>query len=203
MLLILNFSTLTFITNAKTPMPLARLHSQMVCTQSEPAEIPQHMFVQILVQVGGDKKWRTSRPLSELPHHLWYVTAFLFTARGHEKTASLHTFKCLKRKSQMNSCMGTCVALSIFCLKIALLCSPLNAFETWADQQELLKEARCKSAFSTRRRVSLLESSMLLNNLLLHQIGTNLASNWCWLCYKLPEHVLRFRQVALHTEWQD
>jgi len=56
MLLILNFSTLTFITNARTPMPFARLHSQMVCTQSEPAEIPQHMFVQILVQVGGDRK---------------------------------------------------------------------------------------------------------------------------------------------------
>ena len=50
MLLILNFSTLTFITNARTTMPFARLHSQMVCTQSEPAEIPQHMFVQILVQ---------------------------------------------------------------------------------------------------------------------------------------------------------
>ena len=42
-------------------MPFARLHFQMVCTQSEPAEIPQHMFVQILVQVGGDRKWRTSR----------------------------------------------------------------------------------------------------------------------------------------------
>ena len=28
MLLILNFSTLTFITNARTPMPFARLHSQ-------------------------------------------------------------------------------------------------------------------------------------------------------------------------------
>ena len=28
----------------------------MVCTQSEPAEIPQRMFVQILVQVGGDRK---------------------------------------------------------------------------------------------------------------------------------------------------
>jgi len=37
MLLILNFSTLTFITNARTTMPFARLHSQMVCTQSEPA----------------------------------------------------------------------------------------------------------------------------------------------------------------------
>ena len=49
MLLILNFSTLTFITNARTTMPFARLHSQMVCAQSEPAEIPQHMFVQILV----------------------------------------------------------------------------------------------------------------------------------------------------------
>jgi len=43
-------------------MPFARLHSQMVCTQSEPAEIPQHMFVQILVQVGGDRKRRTSTP---------------------------------------------------------------------------------------------------------------------------------------------
>ena len=60
MLLILNFSTLTFITNA-------RLHSQMVRTQSEPAEIPQHMFVQILVQVGGDRKWRTSRTTLRTP----------------------------------------------------------------------------------------------------------------------------------------
>jgi len=42
--IILNFSTLTFITNARTTMPFARLHSQMVCTQSEPAEIPQHMW---------------------------------------------------------------------------------------------------------------------------------------------------------------
>ena len=66
----------------------------------------------------------------------------------------------------MNSCMGTCVALSIFCLNIALPCSPLNAFETWADQQELSKEAKYKSAFSTQRRVSLLESSMLLKNLM-------------------------------------
>ena len=41
MLLILNFSTLTFITNARTTMPFARLHSQMVCTQSEPAD-PYH-----------------------------------------------------------------------------------------------------------------------------------------------------------------
>jgi len=55
MLLILNFSTLTFTTNARTTMPFARLHFQMVCTQSEPAEIPQHKFVQILVQVGGDR----------------------------------------------------------------------------------------------------------------------------------------------------
>jgi hypothetical protein len=28
----------------------------MVSTQSEPAEIPQHMFVQILVQVGKDRQ---------------------------------------------------------------------------------------------------------------------------------------------------
>ena len=67
MLLILNFSTLTFITNARTTMPFARLHSQMVCTQSEPAEIPQHMFVQILVQVGGERKWRTSRTTLRTP----------------------------------------------------------------------------------------------------------------------------------------
>ena len=39
MLLILNFSTFTYITNARTTMPFARLHSQMVCTQSEPAEM--------------------------------------------------------------------------------------------------------------------------------------------------------------------
>ena len=36
----------------------------------------------------------------------------------------------------------------------------------------------------------------------LHQFGPNLASNWCWL-YKLPEHVLKLRQVALRTERQD
>ena len=70
MLLILNFFTLTFITDARTTMPFARLHSQMVCTQSEPAEIPHHMFVQILVQVGGDRKGEPIGPLSELPHHL-------------------------------------------------------------------------------------------------------------------------------------
>ena len=76
MLLIFNFSTLTFITNARTTVPFARLHSQMVCTQYEPAEIPQHMFVQILVQVGGDRKRRfllflsPLGPPSELPHHL-------------------------------------------------------------------------------------------------------------------------------------
>ena len=39
-------------------MPFARLHSQMVCTQPEPAEIPQHVFVQILVQVGGDRGYK-------------------------------------------------------------------------------------------------------------------------------------------------
>jgi hypothetical protein len=58
------------------------------------------------------------------------MTAFLFTARGHEKSASLHTFKCLKRKLQMNSCMGTCVALSIFCLNIASLTFITNARTT-------------------------------------------------------------------------
>jgi len=73
MLLILNFSTLTFITNAR----IARLHSQMVCTQSEPAEIPQHMFVQILVQVGGDRKWRTSRTTLRTPTPLVTCHCFL------------------------------------------------------------------------------------------------------------------------------
>ena len=121
-------------------------------------------------------------PLSELPHHLWNVTAFLFTARGHEKSASLHTFKCLKRKSQMNSCMGTCVALSIFCLNIGLLCSPLNAFETWADQQELSKEARCKSAFSTRRRVSLLECGRVYKHTLLRPSHRSNVVYWQTLC---------------------
>ena len=67
MLLILNFSTLTFITNARTTMPFARLQSQMVCTQSEPAEIPQHMFVKILIQVRGDRNRRTSRTTLRTP----------------------------------------------------------------------------------------------------------------------------------------
>ena len=73
----LNFSTLTFITNARTTMPFARLHSQMVCTQSEPAEIPHHMFVQILVQVGGDRKWRTSRTTLRTPTPLVIRHCFL------------------------------------------------------------------------------------------------------------------------------
>jgi hypothetical protein len=110
MLLILNFSTLTFITNARTTMPFAKLHSQMVCTQSEPAETPQHMFVQILVQVGGDRKKRTSRTTLRTPTPLVIRHCFLvYCART-----------------------WTCVALSIFWLNIALPCSPLNAFETWA-----------------------------------------------------------------------
>jgi hypothetical protein len=78
----------------------------------------------------------------------------------------------------MNSCMGTYVALSIFCLNIALPCSPLNTFETWADQQELSKEARCKSAFSTRRRVSLLKSSMLLTYLMESRNQKNCKGFW-------------------------
>jgi hypothetical protein len=77
MLLILNFSTLTFITNARTTMPFARLHFQMVCTQSEPAEIPQHMFIQILVQVGRDRKWRTSRTTLRTPTPLVIRDCFL------------------------------------------------------------------------------------------------------------------------------
>ena len=66
-----------FITNARTTMPFARLHFQMVCTQSEPAEIPQHMFVQILVQVGGDRKWRTSRTTLRTPIPLVIRDCFL------------------------------------------------------------------------------------------------------------------------------
>jgi len=77
MLLILNFSTLTFITNARTTMPFARLHSLMVCTQSEPAEIPQHMSVQILVQVGRDRKRRTSRTTLRTPTPLVIRHCFL------------------------------------------------------------------------------------------------------------------------------
>ena len=77
MLLILNFSTLTFITNARTTMPFARLHSQMVRKQSEPAEIPQHMFVQILVRVGRDRKWRTSRTTLRTPTPLVIRDCFL------------------------------------------------------------------------------------------------------------------------------
>jgi hypothetical protein len=77
MLLILNFSTLTFITNARTTMQFARLHSQMVRTQSEPAKIPQHMFVQILVQVGGDRKRRTSRTTLRTPTPLVIRHCFL------------------------------------------------------------------------------------------------------------------------------
>ena len=120
-------------------MPFARLHSQMVCTQSEPAEIPQHMFVRILVQVGGDRKWRTSRTTLRTPTPLVIRHCFLvYCARTWKFSFPPYLEM---SETQMNSCMGTCVALSIFCLNIALLCSPLNAFETWADQQELSKEA--------------------------------------------------------------
>jgi hypothetical protein len=73
----LNFSTLTFITNARTPMPFARLHSQTVCTQSKSAEFPQHMFVQILVQVGGDRKRRTSKTTLRTPTPLVIRDCFL------------------------------------------------------------------------------------------------------------------------------
>ena len=45
--------------------------------QSEPAEIPQHMFVQILVQVGGDRKWRTSRITLRTPTPLVIRDCFL------------------------------------------------------------------------------------------------------------------------------
>jgi len=49
----------------------------MVCTQSKPAEIPQHMFVQILVQVGGDRKRRASRTTLRTPTPLVIRHCFL------------------------------------------------------------------------------------------------------------------------------
>ena len=87
MLLILNFSTLTCITNARTTMPFARLHSQMVCTQSEPAEIPQHMFVQILVQEGGDRRRRTFRTTLRTPTPLVTRHCFLVYCARTWKTS--------------------------------------------------------------------------------------------------------------------
>jgi hypothetical protein len=71
------FSSWTSSHSHLSQMPFARLHSQMVCTQSEPAEIPQHMFVQILVQVGGDRKWRTSRSTLRTPTPLVIRDCFL------------------------------------------------------------------------------------------------------------------------------
>ena len=65
------------VSHAQLAMPFARLHSQMVCTQSEPAEIPQHMFIQILVQVGGDRKLRTSRTTLRTPTPLVISHCFL------------------------------------------------------------------------------------------------------------------------------
>ena len=157
----------------------------MVSTQSEPAEIPQHMFVQILVQVGGDGKRRTSaRTTLRTPTPLVIRHCFLvYCARTWK--ISFPPYLQLSG-TQMNSCMGTCVALSIFCLNIALPCSPLNTFETWADQQELSKEARYKSAFSTRRRVSLLESSMLLKKLMEARNQKNCKGSWTALSKHRP-----------------
>ena len=133
MLLILNFSTLTFITVARTTMPFAGLHSQMVCTQSEPAEIPQNMFVQILVQVGGDRKRRTSRTTLRTPTPLVKRDCFLvYCARTWK--ISFPSYLQMSETQIANELLGTCVALSIFCLNIALPCSPLNVFETWADR---------------------------------------------------------------------
>ena len=174
----LELSTLTFITNARTTMPFARLHSQMVCTQSEPAEIPQHMFVQILVQVGGDRKRRTSRTTLRTPTPLVIRHSFLVYCARTWKTSFPPYLQISETQIANELLHGNCVALSIFCLNIALLCIPLNAFETWADQQELSKEARCKSAFSSRRRVSLLESSMLLYHLMEARNQENCKGSW-------------------------
>ena len=110
MLLILNFSTLTFITNARTTMLFARLHSQMVCTQSEPAEIPQHMFVQILVQVGGDRKRRTSRTTldTRARTHTRTFTCAHTHAHSHAHThthTNTHTYTHTHTRAQAHACM--------------------------------------------------------------------------------------------------
>ena len=94
------FSTLTFITNARTTMPFARLHSQMVCTQSEPAEIPQHMFVQILVQVGGDRKRQGDRKT----HVHIYTLAHDAHAHVHTHTLSLFLTFPLHGPNKICSC---------------------------------------------------------------------------------------------------
>jgi len=75
--------------------------------QSEPAEIPQHMFVQILVQVGGDRKRRTSRTTLRTPTPLVVRHCFLvYCARTWKISFPATTFKCLKRKSQMQLLHG-------------------------------------------------------------------------------------------------
>ena len=191
-------------------MPFARLHSQMVCTQSEPAEIPRHMSIQILVQVGGDRKRRTSRITLRTPTSLVIRDCFLVYCARTWRISFPPYLQMSETQIANELCMGTCVALSIFCLNIALLCIPLNTFETWADQQELSKEARCKSAFSTRRRVSLLESSMLLNNLMearnqkncIHMLDHAEQSRWhstttqMWPELLPRDSVIRLRKIS-------
>ena len=113
MLLILNFSTLPFNTNARTTMPFARLHFQMVCTQSEPAEIPQHMFVQILVQVGGDKKWITSRTTLRTPTPLVIRDSFLVycTRPQYEDSPTFSRTRTFSNQPDVAFFVAGCLAL--------------------------------------------------------------------------------------------
>ena len=133
MLLILNFSTLTFITTARTTMLFARLHSQMVCTQSEPAEIPQHMFVQILVQVGGDRKRRTSRTTLDTRARTHTRTFTCAHTHTHKHThIHTHTHTCTSARMHATSVLFSPLILQKYCGPITwiaiLLCGPYYLF---------------------------------------------------------------------------
>jgi len=166
MLLILNFSTLTFITNARTPMPFARLQSQMVCTQSEPAEIPQHMFVQILVQEGGDRKWRTSRTTLRTPTPLVIRDCYLVYCARTWKISFPPYLQMSETQIANELLHGNLCGSQHFLFEHCTTLQSIECIRDLSRPARISKEARYKSAFSTRRRVSLLESSMLLINLM-------------------------------------
>jgi len=122
------------------------------------------MFVQILVQVGGDGKWKTSRTTLRTPTPLVIRDCFLvYCARTWRIS-----FPPYLQMSDANR-------------KWTLAWEPvwLSAFSVWTlhylavhwthsrlEQTSKNYQARCKSACSTQSRVSLLESSMLLKNLM-------------------------------------